>query len=84
MTPSGFWQWVCQRRAFDNPRGDFIRDTRDLVDAGIDPETRIHRLRSNPEAERQYRRLLKGYQREKAVEQAASELDALGFSEYSE
>ena len=23
-----FWQWVCDRKAHDNPRGDFIRDTR--------------------------------------------------------
>lgn len=25
-----FWQWVCGRRAHDNPRGDFIRDTRTI------------------------------------------------------
>jgi hypothetical protein len=25
-----FLSWVCSRRALDNPRGDFIRDTRDL------------------------------------------------------
>lgn len=25
-----FWQWVCARRAHDNPRGDFIRDTRTI------------------------------------------------------
>ena len=23
-----FWEWVCGRRAQDNPRGDFVRDTR--------------------------------------------------------
>ena len=23
-----FWEWVCERRAQDNPRGDFVRDTR--------------------------------------------------------
>lgn len=25
-----FWQWVCDRKAHDNPRGDFIRDTRTI------------------------------------------------------
>ena len=25
----GFFEWVTTRRAHDNPRGDFIRDTRD-------------------------------------------------------
>lgn len=25
-----FWKWVCDRRAHDNPRGDFIRDTRTI------------------------------------------------------
>ena len=24
----GFWEWVCERRAQDNPRGDFVRDAR--------------------------------------------------------
>ena len=29
-----FWKWVYSRRAQDNPRGDFIRDTRVVMDAG--------------------------------------------------
>ncbi len=28
-----FWQWVCSLRAYDNPSGDFIRDTREIRDA---------------------------------------------------
>ena len=27
-----FWQWVCERRARHDPRGDFVRDTRGLRD----------------------------------------------------
>ncbi len=27
-----FWNWVCDRRALDNPRGDFIQDTRRVRD----------------------------------------------------
>ena len=69
-----------QAEGFRQSARDFIRDTRDLVDAGIDPETRRHRIRSNPEAERQYQRLLKDYQKEKAIEEAAADLDAIGFS----
>ena len=60
---SAFWRWVCERKAHDNPRGDFIRDTRDLVRAGIDPETRLHRLRENPEAESQFRKLVTEYEK---------------------
>ena len=80
MNTSEFWQWVCKRKAYDNPRGDLIRDTRDLVDAGINPETRRHRLRSNPEGEREYQKLLKDYQKEKRVEEAAADLDAIGLT----
>lgn len=29
-----FWMFVYTRRAHDNPRGDFIRDTQSLVDMG--------------------------------------------------
>ena len=36
---AGFWHWVCNLRAGDNPRGDFIRDTRDLLIGGEDPDT---------------------------------------------
>ena len=36
-----FWEWVCTRRAHDNPQGDFIRDTRDLLNRGKDPDAHI-------------------------------------------
>lgn len=36
-----FWGWVVSRRARDNTRGDFIRDTRDLLRIGKDPGARI-------------------------------------------
>lgn len=52
-----FWKWVCARKAHDNPRGDFIRDTRDLMKMGIDPETRLDRLRENQEGMKQCRKL---------------------------
>ena len=29
-----FYEWVTTRRAGDNPRGDFIRDTRDAFYTG--------------------------------------------------
>ena len=53
------WTWVCARRAHDNPRGDFIRDTRDLVRIGIDPSTQEAAMCW--EAERQYGRLRREY-----------------------
>ena len=34
---AAFWHWVCNRRAGDDPRGDFIRDTRDLLGCGGSP-----------------------------------------------
>ena len=33
-----FWNWVASRRVHDNPRGDFIRETRDLLAGGNDPD----------------------------------------------
>lgn len=59
-----FWEWVCARKAHDNPRGDFIRDTRDLMKMGIDPETRLDRLRENREGMKQYRKLRQEYEAE--------------------
>ena len=37
-----FWVWVESRKAGGNARGDFIRDTRDLLSMDIDPDTRLH------------------------------------------
>ena len=28
---SEYWEWVVSRKAYDNPRGDFIRDSRDVI-----------------------------------------------------
>ena len=54
-----FWQWVASRRAGENPRGDFIRDTRDFLGAGGDPEERI--ATACPEARDEYERLQRQY-----------------------
>ena len=37
-----FWTWVGSRKAGDNPRGDFIRDTRGALAAGANPDTLLH------------------------------------------
>ena len=36
-----FWVWVGNRKAGDNPRGDFIRDTREILSADTDPDHRL-------------------------------------------
>lgn len=54
-----FWRWVCARKAHNNPRGDFIRDTRDLIRRGIDPATQEAEMCW--EAEREYERLRRAY-----------------------
>lgn len=38
---SDFWNWVIEEQDEDNPRGDFIRDTRRIVQKGEDPSTWI-------------------------------------------
>ena len=55
MENDKFWRWVCSRPAHDTPRGDFIRDTRDLIDMDISPGSRMHR--ACEEATREYRAL---------------------------
>ncbi|MDE0004587.1 MAG: hypothetical protein OXQ29_18005 [Rhodospirillaceae bacterium] len=57
-----FWFWVAGRKAHDNPRGDFIYDTRDLLERGIDPDTRI--MSGCGEAKVQYERLKSQWERE--------------------
>lgn len=54
-----FWRWVVSRKAGDDPRGDFIRDTRDLLNNGGDPEPRI--ATACPEAQAEYERLRRQY-----------------------
>ena len=58
-----FWQWVATRRDGGNPRGDFIRDTRGLLAAGVDPPTRMMTC-ADDEALTEYRRLRAQYLRE--------------------
>ena len=60
-----FVEWVCTRRAGDNPRGDFIRDTRVVVDAGRASDEEIEgRMYSGcREAVDEYRRLRLQYDR---------------------
>ena len=41
---TAFWKWVANRPDGDDPEGDFVRDTRDLIEMGIDPETRVGRM----------------------------------------
>lgn len=55
-----FWTWVCTRRAHDNPRGDFIHDARCLVDAGVDPSTRL--VGACREAREEHDRLRRQYE----------------------
>ena len=58
---AGFWDWVGSRRAHDNPRGDFIRDTRDLLNAGVHPGERLMMACQPVRAE--YERLQRQYER---------------------
>lgn len=77
MSTPEFWRWIATRKAHDNPRGDFIRDTRDLMNMGIDPETCLHRLSGNPEGEKAFQGLLRAYERKKRQERFTSALDAI-------
>ena len=52
-----FWNWVANRKAHDNPRGDFIRDSRDLLATGVDPGKAIRRVGTSNEALTEYNRL---------------------------
>ena len=60
MEIDSFWTWVCTRRAHDNPRGDFIRDTRCLVGTGVGPNTRL--AGACPEAREEHDRLRRQYE----------------------
>lgn len=73
-----FWKWVTGRRAHDNPRGDFIRDTRDLVKAGLDPGPRI--LGAPTEVRAEYERLLREFARsESGIPEERTMTDRTGF-----
>ena len=56
-----FFRWVACRRAYNNPRGDFIRDTRRCLERGLGCESEINR--GGSEAQREYRRLLRQWER---------------------
>lgn len=63
---AAFWQWVCTRRPHDNPRGDFIRDTRRIRSAH-DPNEEwweacsLRMAVACPEALAEYRRLVRQF-----------------------
>ena len=63
-----FVDWVVTRRAGDNPRGDFIRDTRFVVGCGRASEDEIvWRMQTGcSEAAKEYRRLFRQFRREGA------------------
>lgn len=62
MKNSEFWQWVCKRNAYDNPRGDFIRDTREAVQMGRDPAGYLPGAVER--AYEEYQKLRRQYERE--------------------
>ena len=71
-----FFEWICARKAHDNPRGDFIKDTRAMVgwlkeDSSDADEVEFWIDRINlrmdqgcESAQRQFYRLARQYQRE--------------------
>ena len=61
-----FVEWVVTRKAGDNPRGDFIRDTRFVVECGRASEDEIRmRMRTSCwEAAKEYQRLFRQFIRE--------------------
>ena len=75
---AAFWKWVTGRKAHNNPRGDFIRDTRNLVEAGIEPGSRI--LGASTEAKTEYWRLLREFARsESGMSEERTTTDRMGF-----
>ena len=60
-----FWVWVGDRKAGENPRGDFIRDTRDLLSVDIDPGGRL--LYGASEAMEEHDILWRRYSKENSI-----------------
>lgn len=58
-----FWRWVAQQKATSSHRGDFIRDTRDVLIDGKNPASEIRNGGSRA-TRRQYAKLLKRYRKE--------------------
>ena len=63
---SMFWVWVASRHAHDNPRGNFIRDTRAGICMGKTPRQLYDALPSSPHSvpSLQYRKLREDYKRQ--------------------
>ena len=60
-----FWNWVASRRAHDNPRGDFIRDTSRVLSLNKSPNDFYTRISSNEVAMEELDKLWKKYPRKK-------------------
>ena len=64
ITNPDYWQFVCNRNARDNPRGDFIRDTRRLIERGlINPDDFISGGHAGLEAKDQHKKMKIEYRR---------------------
>ena len=62
--PPPFFEWVAGKRAGDNPRGDFIQDTRGAVRQGVsETDIRWKLAGACPEARKEYRKLKSEYRR---------------------
>lgn len=62
--PPPFFEWVAGKRAGDNPRGDFIRDTRRILRQGVSETDIGWKLAvAGPVAQEEYGRLESEYQR---------------------
>ena len=61
-----FWVWVASRHAHDNPRGNFIRDTRAGICMSKTPRQLYDALPSSPYSvpSLQYRKLREDYKRQ--------------------
>lgn len=54
---SDFWKWVADYEITDDPQGDFVQDTRELIRGSLEPCERVHRLDDNPGGLRAYHTL---------------------------
>lgn len=62
--PLPFFEWVAGRRAGDNPRGEFIRDTRRILRQGVSETDAGWKLAgAGQEAQLEYRKLESEYRR---------------------
>ena len=80
MDTSDFWQWVTRRKVHVNLRGNFIREVRHLMTAGIYPET--WSASAPPDMKAIHRRLRKQFEKELSEREAYEDIDRL-FDEES-